>query len=149
MLLGSYYSKWIFCFSFWSDVILTTCYLVNHFSSSVLDGKSACFMLFFLVTHEPMFSLPLHIYGSALILLNLFFKIILTRKKGYKYLYNVSLLILLSLFLTCFTIISHTPQLTLMNLFFFLALLSPHAYYAKSSPLSPSGRLDQKSCPNL
>jgi len=48
--------------SFWGDVVLTTCYLINRMSSSVLDNKIPHSILF---PHELLHPLPLKVFGST------------------------------------------------------------------------------------
>jgi hypothetical protein len=45
---------------FWSDVVLTACYLINWMPSSVLNGAAPHSILF---PHSPLFFLPPRIFG--------------------------------------------------------------------------------------
>jgi len=47
---------------FWSDFILSACYLVNRMSSSVLKNK---FRHSILLLHETLYPLPLKVFGSS------------------------------------------------------------------------------------
>jgi len=47
---------------FWSDALLSVCYLINHMSSSVLENKIPHSILF---PHESLHSLPPKVFGST------------------------------------------------------------------------------------
>ena len=48
--------------SYWSDAVLTACYLINRMPSSVLGGQIPHKVLF---TGRPLYSLPLRIFGCT------------------------------------------------------------------------------------
>jgi len=47
---------------FWGDAILTTCYLINRMSSTILKNNIPHSILF---PHEPLHPLPLRVFGST------------------------------------------------------------------------------------
>jgi len=47
---------------FWGDVILTSCYLINHMPFLVLDNKIPHFIL---LSHEPFHPLSLKVFWST------------------------------------------------------------------------------------
>jgi hypothetical protein len=53
---------------FWTDGVLTTCYLVNKMPSSVLEGASSHSLLY---TSSSLFSLPLKVFGCVCYVHNL------------------------------------------------------------------------------
>ena len=53
---------------FWGDAVLTACYLINRMPSSTLDNQVPHSVLF---PHEPIYSLPLRVFGSTCFVHNL------------------------------------------------------------------------------
>jgi hypothetical protein len=53
---------------FWSDVVLTACYLINQMPSLVLDGASPHSLLYY---SSPPFALPLRDFGCVCYIHNL------------------------------------------------------------------------------
>jgi hypothetical protein len=47
---------------FWSEAILSACYLINRMPSSVLDGASPYSLLY---SSSPSFALPLKVFGCV------------------------------------------------------------------------------------